>query len=104
LLPWNGSQTLAVILRRTTVILRRMTTVLSGVLDCGFILSGGACHGGNMGTLVFVCPATRGEVSTGIEMDLATLHQLELSTVHTADSSIPYWLAEVELLDSAKAA
>jgi hypothetical protein len=28
-----------------------------------------------MGTLVFVCPATGEEVSTGIEMDLATLEQ-----------------------------
>ena len=60
-----------------------------------------------MGTLVFVCPATREEVSTGIEMDLATLQQLELSKVYCPDcrqqhqmAGIPYWLAEVELLES----
>jgi hypothetical protein len=41
--------TLAIILRRTKVILRRMTTVLSSVLGCGFILLGGACHGGKHG-------------------------------------------------------
>jgi len=60
-----------------------------------------------MGTLVFVCPATREEVSTGIEMDLATLQQLELSKVYCPHcrqqhqiAGIRYWLAEVELLDS----
>src|SRR5262245_45526137 len=37
------------ILRRTTSILRRTATVLNGVLDCGFILLGGACHGGKHG-------------------------------------------------------
>jgi hypothetical protein len=31
-----------------------------------------------MGTLVFACPATGEEVSTGIEMDLATLERLRL--------------------------
>ena len=53
-----------------------------------------------MGTLVFVCPATREEVSTGIEMDLATLHQLELSKVYCPHcrqqhqmAGIPNWLA-----------
>ena len=35
-----------------------------------------------MGTLVLVCPAMGAEVSTGIEMDLATLQQLELSKVY----------------------
>ena len=39
----------AVILRRMKVILLRTTTVLIGVLDCSFILSGGACHGGKHG-------------------------------------------------------
>ena len=53
-----------------------------------------------MGTLIFVCPATGAEVSTGIEMDLATLHQLELSKVYCPNcrqqhqmAGIPYWLA-----------
>jgi hypothetical protein len=48
-----------------------------------------------------------GEVSTGIEMDLATLQQLELSKVYCPHcrqqhqmAGIPYWLAEVELLES----
>ena len=60
-----------------------------------------------MGTLVFVCPAMGTEVSTGIEMDLATLHQLELSKVYCPHcrqqhqmAGIRYWLAEVELLES----
>ena len=60
-----------------------------------------------MGTLVFVCPAMGAEVSTGIEMDLATLQQLELSKVYCPHcrqqhqmAGIPYWLAEVELLES----
>jgi hypothetical protein len=35
-----------------------------------------------MGTLVFVCPATGLEVSTGIEMDLATLERLGLSKIY----------------------
>jgi hypothetical protein len=35
-----------------------------------------------MGTLVFVCPATGEEVSTGIEMDLATLSQLDVAKVY----------------------
>jgi hypothetical protein len=60
-----------------------------------------------MGTLVFACPVTGAEVSTGIEMDLATLHQLELSKVYCSHcrqqhqmAGIPYWLAGVELLES----
>jgi hypothetical protein len=46
-----------------------------------------------MGTLFFVCPATGEEVSTGLEMDLPTLHawNWERSTVHAADSSTK-WL------------
>jgi hypothetical protein len=54
---------------------------------------------GTMGTLIFVCPATGAEVSTGIEMDLATLQQLELSKVYCPHcrqqhqmAGIPYWL------------
>ena len=60
-----------------------------------------------MGTLVFVCPATGAEVSTGIEMELVTLQQLELSKVYCPNcrqqhpmAGIPYWLARVDLLDS----
>jgi hypothetical protein len=60
-----------------------------------------------MGTLVFVCPAMVAGVSTGIEMDLATLQQLELSKVYCPHcrqqhqmAGIPYWLAGVELLES----
>ena len=55
-----------------------------------------------MGTLVFVCPTTGAEVSTGIEMDVATLHQLELSKVFCPHcrqqhqmAGIPNWLAIV---------
>jgi len=53
-----------------------------------------------MGTLVFVCPTTGAEVSTGIEMDVATLHKLELSKVFCPHcrqqhqmAGIPNWLA-----------
>jgi len=60
-----------------------------------------------MGTLVFVCPAMGAEVSTGLDMDLATLQQLELSKVYCPHcrqqhqmAGIRYWLAEMELLDS----
>ena len=60
-----------------------------------------------MGTLVFVCPATGTEVSTGIAMELETLHQLEPSKVYCPNcrqqhqmAGIRYWLAEVELFDS----
>jgi hypothetical protein len=88
------------------------TTLLNGVLDCDFHFVGRGVSRrepwvdcdfhfvgrgvseGTMGTLVFVCPATGAEVSTGIEMDLATLQQLELSKVYCplADSSTK-WLA-----------
>ena len=43
------------------------------------------CQEEDMGTLVFVCPATGVEVSTGIEMDVLTLKQLESEEV-----SCPY--------------
>jgi hypothetical protein len=59
-----------------------------------------------MGTLVFVCPATGIEVSSGIEMDLATLERLELSKIYCPHcrqahqmAGIHYWLTE--LLESA---
>ena len=46
-----------------------------------------------MGTLIFVCPATGEEVSTGLEMDLPIYNDWswEESIVHTADSSTK-WL------------
>ena len=60
-----------------------------------------------MGTLIFVCPATGEEVSTGLEMDLPTLQRLELGRVYCPHcrqqhqmTGIPYWLAEMELLES----
>jgi hypothetical protein len=60
-----------------------------------------------MGTLVFVCPATGAQVSTGIEMELVTLKQLELSKVYCPHcrqqhqmAGIRHWLTEVELLES----
>jgi hypothetical protein len=34
-----------------------------------------------MGTLVFICPATGQEVSTGIEMETETLKSLSMETV-----------------------
>jgi hypothetical protein len=60
-----------------------------------------------MGTLIFVCPAAGAEVSTGIEMEPATLEQLEVSKVYCPHcrqqhqmAGIRYWLTPVELLES----
>jgi len=60
-----------------------------------------------MGTLVFVCPANGEEVSTGIEMDVATLQHLALSKVYCPHcrqqhqmAGIKYWLSEVYLLET----
>jgi len=60
-----------------------------------------------MGTLIFVCPAAEAEVSTGIEMEPATLEQLEVSKVYCPHcrqqhqmAGIRYWLTPVELLES----
>jgi hypothetical protein len=54
-----------------------------------------------MGTLVFICPATGEEVSTGIEMDTPTLNQLDLSKIYCPQCRQPhhmfgtdYWLSE----------
>ena len=54
-----------------------------------------------MGTLVFVCPATGEEVSTGIEMDTPTLNQLDLSKIFCPHCRQPhhmfgteYWLSK----------
>jgi hypothetical protein len=55
-----------------------------------------------MGTLVFVCPATGEEVSTGIEMDLATLSQMDVAKVYCPYCrqhqmvGIEYWLSQVD--------
>jgi hypothetical protein len=56
-----------------------------------------------MGTLVFVCPATGEEVSTGIEMDLATLSQMDVAKVYCPHwrqphqmVGIEYWLSQVD--------
>ena len=56
-----------------------------------------------MGTLVFVCPATGEKVSTGIEMDMTTLNQLDLSKIYCHHCRKPhhmlteYWLSRVDL-------
>jgi hypothetical protein len=62
-----------------------------------------------MGALAFVCPATGVEVSTGIEMDLATLDSLEFAKVYCPTcrqthqmAGIRYWITavnEIELAD-----
>ena len=56
-----------------------------------------------MGTLVFICPATGEEVSTGIEMDLTTLNQLDLAKVFCPHCRQPhhmigveYWLSQID--------
>ena len=60
-----------------------------------------------MGTLIFVCPSTGEEVSTGLEMDLPTLQRLELGRVYCPHcrqqhqmAGIKYWLSEVYLLET----
>jgi hypothetical protein len=48
-----------------------------------------------MGTLTFVCPATGNEVSTGIEMDHATLSSLELSKIYCPHCRQPHQMAGI---------
>ena len=48
-----------------------------------------------MGTLVFVCPATGEEVSTGIEMYSATLARLRLADVHCLHCQVPHRMSDV---------
>ena len=43
-----------------------------------------------MGTLVFVCPASGEEVSTGVEMDIPTLSQLELAKIYCPHCQQPH--------------
>jgi hypothetical protein len=57
-----------------------------------------------MGALVFICPATGEEVSTGIQMDISTLSQLELAKIYCPHCQQPhnmfgveYWLSQLEL-------
>ena len=73
-----------------------------------FIGDGGVSVGGDMGTLVFACPATGEEVSTGIEMDLATLERLRLEKIYCPHcrqphhlAAIEYWLTEIASMSSA---
>jgi hypothetical protein len=62
-----------------------------------FRLMGGGLSGRwQLGTLVFACPATGEEVSTGIEMDLVTLEQLELSKIYCPHCRQPHQMAEIE--------
>ena len=49
-----------------------------------------------MGTLVFVCPATGVEVSTGIEMDVLTLKQLESEEVSCPHCRQTHRMAGIE--------
>ena len=59
-----------------------------------------------MGTLVFICPVTGEEVSTGLELDLLTLTQLKLATdsqlfcPHCRQPhqmiGIEYWLSQLD--------
>jgi hypothetical protein len=87
--------------------LRRTTTVLSRALIGVLICRAGRVREEMMGTLIFVCPATGEEVSTGLEMDLPTLGRLELGKVYCPHCRQPhqmaglrYWLTEVYLLET----
>jgi hypothetical protein len=62
-----------------------------------------------MVTLIFVCPATGEEVSTGLEVDLPTLQRSELGRVYCPHcrqqhqmAGIKYWLSEVYLLETGR--
>jgi len=55
-------------------------------------------------TLVFVCPASGEEVSTGVEMDTPTLSQLELAKIYCPHCQRPhhmfgveYWLSHTDM-------
>ena len=48
-----------------------------------------------MGTLVFICPATGQEVSTGIEMDGATLIGLRNEQVRCPHCAQPHSLSDI---------
>ena len=48
-----------------------------------------------MGTLVFVCPATGREVSTGIEMDSATFEELRGEEVRCLHCEATHRIAEI---------
>src|SRR5215471_10483038 len=57
-----------------------------------------------MGTLVFVRPASGEEVSTGAEMDIPTLSQLELAKIYCPHCQQPhdmfgveYWLSHTDM-------
>jgi hypothetical protein len=85
------------------VLLRCTTTVLHGKPDPVLILARGRVMEDGMGTLVFICPANGEEVSTGIEMDLATLNQLDLAKVFCPHCRQPhrmvgveFWLSQVD--------
>ena len=94
-------------LRRTTGILRRTSTVLNGVLKCGFNSLGGACHGGNHGHASFRLPGNgvgslHGHRNGACNAPTIGAVKSLLSTLPPAApmAGIRYWLAEVELLDS----
>jgi hypothetical protein len=78
---------------------------LEDFTSLGLIVVGrGRVKEARMGTLVFVCPATGEEVSTGIEMDTPTLNQLHLSKIYCPQCRQPhqmfgteYWLSRIEL-------
>ena len=83
--------------------LRRTTTVLSRALIGVSYVWAGRVREETMGTLIFVCPATGEEVSTGLEMDLPTLQRLELGRVYCPHCRQPhqmvgieYWLSQVD--------
>ena len=89
--------------RQAPVLLRCTTTVLHGKPDPVLILARGRVMEDGMGTLVFICPATGEEVSTGIEMDHATVNQLDLAKVFCPHCRQPhhmvgveYWLSQVD--------
>ena len=69
----------------------------------GFDLGAGACHGGRNGHARLHLSCDWKEVSTGIEMDHATVNQLDLAKVFCPHCRQPhhmvgveYWLSQVD--------
>ena len=68
---------------QANAMLRRTTSILKGVTSWSFdLMRGLSVLEDTMGALIFVCPATGKEVPTGIEMDLASLKQLEGAKIY----------------------
>jgi hypothetical protein len=85
---------------------KRTSSSIDGGFTKGWIVRNGIIalrdQEEDMGTLIFVCPASGIEVATGIEMEIATLECLEFSKVYCPHcrqthqmAGMEYWLTEL---------